>query len=207
MQNLSEGLVVLNTVPPDAGAVGAYLFEGAGTSKYHQFDVIAQVRLREDREMFFSYVRSRARGDLNEFGSFLGSVPSAIIRENRYGTLSTDLPNRFLAWGVLRATKTLQFAPMIEYRNGFPYLETDVHQDYAGAPYRNRYPVFASIDTRVSKDVKINSSYSVRVSVTGFNLTNHFNPEAVHANTGDPAYGYFFGHRGRRFTADLDFLF
>jgi hypothetical protein len=29
----------------------------------------------------------------------------------------------------------------------------------------------------------------------------------VHANTADPAYGYFFGHRGRRFTVDFDFLF
>ena len=42
---------------------------------------------------------------------------------------------------------------------------------------------------------------------SSFNLTNHFNPEAVHANTGDPAFGYFFGHRGRRFTVDFDVLF
>jgi hypothetical protein len=208
MRNSSEGLVILNTVPPDPNTTtGAYLFEGSGNSRYRQFDIIAQVRLRGDREMFFSYVRSRARGDLNDFGNFLGSVPSPIIRENRYGTLGTDLPNRFLSWGVLRITKTIQVAPMMEYRSGFPYLETDVQQDYAGIPYRNRYPNFLAVDSRFSKDLKINSKYSVRVSVTGFNLTNHFNPEAVHANTADPAYGYFFGHRGRRFTADLDFLF
>jgi hypothetical protein len=47
----------------------------------------------------------------------------------------------------------------------------------------------------------------VRFSVSGFNLTNHFNPEATHWNTGDPAYGLFFGERHRRFTADFDVLF
>jgi len=43
--------------------------------------------------------------------------------------------------------------------------------------------------------------------VSSFNLTDHFNPEAVHANIADPAFGYFFGQRGRRFTADFDVLF
>ena len=30
----------------------------------------------------------------------------------------------------------------------------------------------------------------------------HFESDA-----NDPAHGYFFGHRGRRYTADFDFLF
>jgi hypothetical protein len=47
----------------------------------------------------------------------------------------------------------------------------------------------------------------VRLSVSSYNLTNHFNPEALHYNTADPAFGIFFGGRGRRFTADLDVLF
>jgi hypothetical protein len=45
------------------------------------------------------------------------------------------------------------------------------------------------------------------VSLASFNLTNHFNPEAVHSNIADPARGLFFGHRGRRFTVDFDVLF
>jgi hypothetical protein len=38
-------------------------------------------------------------------------------------------------------------------------------------------------------------------------MSNHFNPEAFHGNTGDPASGLFFGHRGRPFTADFDVIF
>jgi hypothetical protein len=74
-------------------------------------------------------------------------------------------------------------------------------------PNEKRYPHFLSIDSRVSRDIQVSPKYSVRLSVSGFNLTNHFNPEAVHGNTADPVYGYFFGHRGRRFTADFDVLF
>jgi hypothetical protein len=208
LRNDSDGLVILKRVPPDpATSVGAYLLEGTGESRYRHFDITAQFRLREDRQLFLSYVRSQARGDLNDFGRFLGTVPTAIIRENQYGTLGTDLPSRFLTWGVIRFPSRVQIAPVIECRSGFPYIETDVSQRYVGPPNRNRFPPFLSVDSRFSKDLKVNAKYSVRLSVSGFNLTNHFNPEAIHANTGDPAYGYFFGHRGRRFTADFDFLF
>ena len=208
LRNISENLVILRRVPPDpATNVGAYLLEGTGESRYWQFDVTAQVRLRPDRQLFFSYTRSNARGDLNDFGRFLGTVPAAIIRENQYGTLGTDLPNRFLTWGVVRFPRGIQIAPVIEYRSGFPYIRNDVQQRYAGVPNSVRFPTFASVDSRFSKDLKVSKKYSVRLSISGFNLMNHFNPEAVHSNTGDPAFGYFFGHRGRRFTADFDFLF
>lgn len=208
LRNSSDGLVILKRVPPDpATETGAYLLEGTGSSRYRQFDVTAQVRLRDDRELFFSYVRSRARGDLNDFGRYLGTVPTAIIRENQYGTLGTDLPDRFLSWGVMRLSKTIQVAPVVEVRSGFPYIQTDVLQRYVGVPNSTRFPAFISVDTRISKDVKITSKHSIRLSVSGFNLTNHFNPEAVHSNVADPAFGYFFGHRGRHFTADFDFLF
>jgi len=53
----------------------------------------------------------------------------------------------------------------------------------------------------------VTRQYAVQLSVSAFNLTNHFNPEAVHYNAADPVFGYFFGHRGRRFTLDFDVLF
>ena len=80
-------------------------------------------------------------------------------------------------------------------------------RQYVGTPNVDRYPHFLSVDSRFSKDIQVNPKYAVRVSLVGFNLTNHFNPEAVHDNVADPAHGMFFGHRGRRFTADFDVLF
>jgi hypothetical protein len=100
-----------------------------------------------------------------------------------------------------------RISPVIEYRSGFPYIVTNAEQDYAGVPNTRRFPRFLSVDSRVSKDFQVLPKYAVRLSVSAFNLTNHFNPEAVHPNVADPAYGYFFGHRGRRFTLDFDVLF
>jgi hypothetical protein len=208
MQNGASDLVILNPVPPDAeSTTGAYLLSGLGQSHYHQFEMTARVRVGEGRELFFSYVRSRSRGDLNDFSQFLGKFPAPIIRPNQYGNLPADLPNRFISWGVVQFPKRFQIAPVIEYRSGFPYLITDAAQNYVGEPNRARFPNFLSIDSRFSKDIQVNPKYAVRLSISGFNLTNHFNPEAVHWNVDDPVFGYFFGHRGRRFTADFDVLF
>jgi hypothetical protein len=208
MQSQSSGLVLLNSVAPDPVTnTGAYLLSGTGQSRYRQFEATARLRLNDKRQLFFSYVRSRARGDLNDFASYLGSFPAPIIRPNQFGNLPADLPNRFLTWGLIQLPAGFRIAPLVEFRSGFPYAVTDEAQNYIGIPDANRFPTFLSVDARVSKDFKVNSKYTLRFSVSAFNLTNHFNPEAFHANAADPAYGLFFGQRGRRFTADFDVIF
>lgn len=208
MQSASSGLVIMNPVAPDPVTnIGANVLTGNGQSRYRQFEATARVRLNDKRELFFSYTRSRSRGDINDFNSYLGSFPAPIIRPDQFGNLPGDVPNRFLAWGLIRLPAGFGIAPVVEYRNGFPYAVTDAYQNWVGAPYSNRYPNFFSLDSRFSKDIKINAKYAIRISVSGFNLTNHFNPEAFHGNIADPAYGLFFGDRHRRFTADFDILF
>jgi len=208
MRNDAAGLVLLDTVAPDPVTnTGAYLLEGAGESRYWQLEATTRVGLSEGRQLFFSYVRSHANGDLNDFEKYLGAYPVPVIRDNRSATLSADLPNRFLAWGSLQLPWKAVIYPMLEYRNGFPYIVTDAAQNYVGIPNQDRFPNFFSLDSRLSKDIQVSKKYAVRLSLSAFNLSNHFNPEAVHSNVADPAYGYFFGHRGRRFTVDFDFLY
>jgi hypothetical protein len=208
MQNAGSGLVILNSKPPAPGTnTGIYSLTGSGQSSYHQFETTARFKLGAQRELFFSYVRSRARGDLNDFASYLGSFPAPIVRPNQFSYLPTDLPNRFLAWGVMKLPYGFRVSPVVEYRTGFPYISTDAYQNYVGVPNLTRFPGFLSVDSRFSKDIKVNPKYTVRLSITGNNLTDHFNPEAVRSNTADPAYGFFFGQRGRRFTADFDVIF
>lgn len=207
-RNDSAGLVLVNRIAPDpVTLVGAYELSGSGDSRYHQLELTARLRLSAARLLYLSYVRSLAEGDLNEFAGYLGSFPSPIIRDNLYSRLPGDLPNRFLAWGQVPLPLGFRIAPILELRDGFPYATYDAAQDYAGTPYTHRYPDFFSLDSRFSKDIKVNPKYTVRLSVSSYNLSNHFNPEALHNNTGDPAYALFFGHRGRRFTGDFDVLF
>ncbi len=198
----------MNPIAPDpVSNIGAYELRGDGISRYRQLEVTARIKAGSSGELFASYVSSRDRGDLNDFNNYLGSFPVPIVRPGQFGNLPGDVPNRFLAWGSFQLPDGFRVSPVVEYRTGFPYSTFDAAQNYASLPNAARYPGFLSFDSRVSKDIKVNPKYTVRLSVSDFNLTNHFNPEAVHCNIADPAFGLFFGQRGRRFTADFDVLF
>jgi hypothetical protein len=208
MQSVSGDLLILDsTLPNPLTNSGLLLLSGVGTARYRQYEVTARVRPGEKRELNFSYVRSHATGDLNDFASYIGSFPAPILRPDQVATSPTDLPNRFLVWGRVQLPRGFGIAPVFEYRSGFPYILTDAAQGYVGVPNATRFPNFLSADARVWRDFKVSPKYSLRFSISGFNLTNHFNPEAVHWNVDDPAAGLFFGERHRRFTADFDVLF
>ena len=205
LQSNSFGVVIFT--PKVVQGQDALVLGGGGKSRYHQFELTARLSLNDGQQMFFSYVHSRSRGDLNEFNNYLGNFPFPVVRPNTFTNLSGDLPNRFLSWGFLRLPWKMSIAPMLEWRNGFPYATTDVAQNYVGMPNQTRFRNFLSLDSRVSKDIKVNDKYSLRLSVSGFNLTNHFNPLQVHSNIEDPAYGVFFGNHKRRFRLDFDVIF
>ncbi len=205
LQSNSQGVVIVT--PKEVQGRDAFVLGGNGKSRYRQLELTTRLNLREGQQLFFSYVHSRTRGDLNEFNNYLGNFPFPVMRINQFTNLSGDLPNRFLAWGVLKLPGSVRISPLLEWRNGFPYATTDAAQDYVGIPNTTRFPNFYSFDSRVSKDFKVNDKYSVRLSVSGFNLSNHFNPLSVHSNIDDPKYGVFFGTHKRRFRLDFDVLF
>ncbi|HEX4227769.1 MAG TPA: carboxypeptidase regulatory-like domain-containing protein [Bryobacteraceae bacterium] len=209
IQNQAAGLVIMNPVPPSTSSgLGTMLLTGDGHSRYRQFELTGRIRLQNDKQqLFVSYVRSHDRGDLNDFNNYLGNFPLPIVRPDQFSNLPADLPNRFLAWGLVHLPWKIQIAPIFEWRNGFPYLITNPDQAYVGVPYQQRYPMFLSFDARISKDFKVNPKYTLRFSVSSNNITNHYNPDSVYANTGAPFFGTFLGQHKRRFMADFDVLF
>jgi hypothetical protein len=211
LQGNSYGLVILDPgmIKTDTGMQSAYILNGGGRARYRQLELTARLPLRAKQEIFFSYVRSRSRGDLNEFNRYLGNFPSPLIRNNVVTNLSGDLPHRVVSWGLFKLPKKIGISPLIEYRTGFPYAVTNAYQDYVGMPNADttRFPPFFSLDVRVSKDFQVKPKYAVRFTLRGQNLTNHFNPLGVHSNIADPMYGIFFGNYKRRYTVDLDVLY
>lgn len=206
--NRSVGLVVLE--PDVLGVSNEIVLNGDGRSRYRQAEITAKFSWKEGQQLILSYTRGRSEGDLNTFDTYLGNFPKPLIRPDVYTNLPGDLPNRFLAWGRLKVPFWgLQLLPILEYRNGFPYSRLDVLQNYAGTPNADstRFPHFLSADSRLLKDFKINPKYTLRLSLTGFNLTNHFNALAVHANTADPQCGVFFGNYHRRYRGDFEVIF
>ena len=200
----SSGLVLLE--PSPAQGTNALLLNGTGRARYQAAEITARLAWKHG-QWFLAYNRSRSQGDLNDSSGFLGNYPMPLIRPDVYSNLSADLPNRFLAWGTVRLPWHMQILPLLEYRDGLPYIQTDVLGNYAGVPNATRFPNFFSVDARVLKDIKVSPKYTIRFSVTANNLTNHFNALAVHSNVADPLVGSFFGNYPRRFRADFDVLF
>jgi hypothetical protein len=204
LQSNSAGVITLT--PKVVQERDALVLGGSGKSRYRQFETTARWIFQQG-EAFFSYVRSRTRGDINEFNNYLGNFPFPVIRPNAYTSLSGDLPNRFLAWGRVQLPSKIRISPIVEYRNGFPYSTVNAAQDYVGTPNGQRFPNFFSLDARISKDIQLSKDKAVRFAVSGFNLTNHFNPTTVRPNIADPQFGLFFGNYKRRFRLDFDVLF
>ncbi|MBV9225357.1 MAG: TonB-dependent receptor, partial [Acidobacteriaceae bacterium] len=203
--NRSVGLIVLD--PQLLGTAPRLVLNGDGSSRYRQAEVTSKVTWKSGQQLILSYTRSRAQGSINGFDSFLGNFAMPIVRPDVYSNLPGDLPNRFLIWGRVNLPLKFSMLPIVEYRNGFPYTQLDAAQNYVGTPYSSRFPNFFSADTRLVRDFRVNPKYSLRLSVTGFNLTNHWNALLVHGNTEDPQYGIFFGNYHRRYRFDFEVLF
>jgi hypothetical protein len=206
--NPAVGLVVLD--PELLGTENEIVLNGDGKSRYRQLEVTGKFTWKGGQQLNATYTRSRSEGNLNTFDSFLGNFPTPLVRPDLYTNLPADDPNRFLLWGHLKARVWgLEVFPLVEFRTGFPYATLDAMQNYVGVPYREstRFPDFFSADARIVKDIKVNPKYTLRVSLTATNISNHFNALAVHQNVADPEYGTFFGNYHRRYRADFEVIF
>ena len=203
----SDNLYVVNpTVLPDGRNV--IELRSTGSSTYRAVEMRGRFGAPE-HAINVSYTRSRARGDLNAFGAAFGDLASPLVRPNQYSQLPADAPHRLIGWGTIALPRRFTIAPIVEVRTGFPYAARDVEQNFVGVRNADttRFPRFFAVDLEVAKELQVTRKYAVRPSLRGFNLTNHFNPRDVHANTADPAFGGFAASYRRYFTGGFDIVF
>jgi hypothetical protein len=207
LENHGHGLITLS--PEVVQGTNAFVLAGNGGSKYQQFELTAQLSLQRGNRLYASYVHGLAQGPLNEADAYLGDFPSPFTQSYQYGRRIGDIPNRFLTWGSVKLPWTMMVYPKIEWRSGFPWQSLDVYQNYlqSARADKSRFPFYFAADARVAKDVKINSKYTLRPSISISNLTNHFNALDIHSNIADPQYGQFFGNYNRRLRVDFDVVF
>jgi hypothetical protein len=207
LETRSGGLVVLRPewegIMPQQPRLA---LRGEGHARYRQWESIARFSGKPGQEVMVSYVRAAVRGNLNEFAEFLGDFPAPVIRPDVQARTVADIPHRLLAWGLIPVTRTVRFAPVVEYRSGFPFSPLDAAQQYAGPPNALRFPAFFSADFRIAKEIHVRK-HAVQVSFSMFNVTNRMNPDTVRWNVADPQFGQFFGRHPRRFRVDFDFLY
>ena len=196
-------------VEPDS-QLNALLLLNSGRTRYRELQALTRFRFQEGRNIFLSYVRSQARGDLNDYNTHFGNSRHAVIRPNEYGRQPFDAPHRLLFWGDFGFPRSIVATPVVEWRSGFPFSLLNEQQDYVGP--RNaggRFPSLFTLDLLVTKGVKIpfrGKKYRGRVGVTVFNITNHWNPRDVQNNLASPAFGTFYNSPDRSFRTKFEFV-
>lgn len=204
----TDNIYIVNPELDFRGRSGIVL-RSAGQATYRALEFTARFNLPHQDQFFVSYVRSRARGDLNDFNSYFGDFGAPVIRQNQYSNLPFDVPNRLLAWGTINLPRGFTIAPIFEVRSGFPYSVRDAEQNFVGVRNsdRTRFPTFLSLDAEIAKQFQVTKKYGVRLSLRAFNITNHFNPRDVRANTADPRFGELFASYHRFFSGGFDIVF
>ena len=193
----------------DYRGTSAIVLRSAGDATYRALEVTTRFTLKKDDAIYVTYVRSRSRGDLNDFNSYFGDLGAPVIRQNQYSNLPFDVPNRVVGWGRVSLPRHASISPIIEWRSGFPFSARDENQNFVGVRNadQTRFPEFLSLDLELAKEFKLTKKYGMRLSVMGFNLTNHFNPRDVHANVSDRQFREFFASYRRYFTGGFDIIF
>ncbi|MGQ9897951.1 MAG: TonB-dependent receptor [Acidobacteriota bacterium] len=200
---------------------GSIRLFNTGRANYRAFEATSDMRFTNHHMLTVSYVRSKARAQLNDFISYFGDIPNPVIRPDQFGNAPIDAPNRFFARGTFALPWKVKLAPIFEWRDGFPFSITDEHQNFVGQRNADntRFPRFVALDLAVTKTFKVPEwlkptlfgkkadieSASFTVSI--FNVTNHFNPRNVFANTGAPQFGTFFAVYRRFYRLDFNVNF
>jgi hypothetical protein len=207
-------LFVLDPIlPVNAGASGFMVLENTGSSNYRQAQISARYRPSERNELNISYAWSRARGDLNTLSDTFIPVQEPVIRPNAYGVQPSDVPNRVLAWGYIALPKKFIFSPVADLHTGFPYSNVDVFQNYVGVPNSLRFPVYFSLDVKLSREFMVHMPFKenakrrkISIGVFSLDVTNRLNPHDVFNNVTAPAplFGQFAGFQRRLTGLDIN---
>jgi len=211
LYSYTQGLYVVTPLAAAAGAPSLLGLADTGGSHYHELEATLHYRPSERSVLNVSYVRSRARGDLNTLSDVFVPFEQPVIRPNVSGNLAQDVPNRVVGWGTLSLPWNLTVSPVVDVHSGLPYSDVDALQNYVGMPNNQRYPTFFSFDLKVYREFQVHLPFlgkgkkrKLRFGLYSINLTNHSNALEVYSNVTSPFFGHFVGfqHRVNGFVID-----
>jgi Carboxypeptidase regulatory-like domain len=178
-----------------------------GSSMYREVETSVHYTFHGGDQVNGSYIWSRTRGDLNNLSSVMIPFSAAVIRPDVYGVLSSDIPNRFIGWGIFSMPWKVTFSPLVDVHSGYPYSALDVSQQYVGMPNALRFPSFFSLDLKAYREFRIpflksksGKGHHLRLGVYTLNTTDHGNYNAVYNNVASPNFskfaGFLYRHEG-----------
>jgi hypothetical protein len=178
-------------VNPDP-ARGALVLSSSGKSKYWEIETTGRYLASERRDLTVSYVHSRSTRDLNAYDDFFGNFRDPIIRANENSLSPTDVPHRWIVRGSLGLPGTWVFAPIYEFRTGFPWSAVNEFQDFVGPRNETgRLPRVSTFDFSLTRPFRF-KKYRFTAGLRVFNLFATGDERDVQANITAPDYGTFY---------------
>jgi carboxypeptidase family protein len=174
-------------VPLDGGALTV---DSTGSGSYREVQISTRRTWANEQQVFVSYVRSSAQGELNDFTSVFQGMDSPLVQPGGMARLSTDARNRVLAWSTFNLPRRVVVSPVAEWHSGFLYSAVDERHLHQGVPNSRSFPAFVSTDLVVYKTITVRKR-SADLGVQLFNVTNHRNPRDVYDVVAAPRGGQF----------------
>jgi hypothetical protein len=178
-------------VEPDV-ASGVLHLQSSGTSRYRELETTMRYLGGDRRDLTLSYVRSHGRADLNHYDQYFGNIPSPLVRANEHNLTSTDVPHRFILRGTIGLPGQWDFAPVFEWRSGFPWSAVDEYQDFVGPRNRSgRLPMVRTLDFTLARPWRF-KKYRFRAGIKMYNVFGAAAERDMQANITSPSYGQAF---------------
>jgi len=199
--------LVVDPVQSDDGRRVLWL-SSSGQSTTRSIEATAGYRVPGGgNEVYVSYVRSRASGNFNSFDAVEGILREPFVQADAMAPLRADVPNRLLAWGLLRLPGRFTVAPFIEARSGFPYSAVADDWTYVGPRNGYRLPWFGSLDLYVNKIVGLPLGLpNARLGIKLYDLAAVHSERDVQRDSTRPDFGTAYNPIPRDFTAVFELL-
>ncbi|MDE3155880.1 MAG: TonB-dependent receptor [Acidobacteriota bacterium] len=169
---------------------GRLLVSSTGRSTYRGFELAMRKVWSHDQQLFVSYVRASARGELNDFSSLFQEMDAPLLQPGGMARLATDARDRIVAWGTVDLPRKVVISPTIEWHTGFPYSAVTDSYLYLGRPNSRQFPAFMAMDIIAYKTFTVRHR-SADLGIQLFNVTDHFNPRDVYPVAGAAGFGTF----------------
>jgi hypothetical protein len=187
-----------------ATAPAAHVLTSEGRSSYREIETSVHFTGGAGIDLNASYVRSRARADLNAFTIFYDNVLWPVVGENAYAPARTDSPHRLLVRGRAMPIRNWLVVGTLDWRAGVPYSVVDDSLDFVGPRNDRRFPAYVRADLGLEHRLKV-GKLRPWVGVRADNAFSSFLPSDVQANIGSPAFGTFYNSEYRQFRIQVRF--
>ena len=205
-ERLSGRELVVRPVSRDAAAAESVL-SSQGSSRARSLEATFGFRPpTATHQLYVSYVRSTARGNLNDLNTIEGLLRQPFVQPDAVSRLGADVPHRLIVWGLISLPGSATFGPFLELRSGFPYSVLGDDWSYAEHPNSRRLPTFASLDIVVTKDLTLPGDIPARIGAKVFNVTGARNGRDVQRDIDRADFGRTFNAVGAQVRGFFEIL-